>query len=150
MRARDARSKTDGTLRNRVLVLIAAVGCAGDEPPVVSAEFEPAPSAPAKVDPVVKGVPHGAAIVELAVTEAGDAALTFDDIGGARLWPALDGSRTPVPLSVVAPRELAVSHAGGDVLAGVLDEAGAIDLLRLGRDGSVRGRVQLPAEVAYE
>lgn len=150
MWVRDARSNTDGTLRNRLLILLATVGCAGDELPAVSVEPEPAPSAAARVDPVVKGVPHGAPIVELAVTEAGDAALTFDNIGGVRLWPALDGSRTPVPVSVVAPRQLALSHAGADVLAGVLDEAGAVDLLRLGRDGTVRGRVQLPAEVAYE
>lgn len=102
-----------------------------------------------QVDPIAKGVPHGGRIEQVAVTEQADAALTFDSVGGVRLWPALDGSRPPVPVAVVAPRQLALAHAGRDLLAAVLDEAGGVRLLRLGRDGSRRGEVQLPSEVAY-
>lgn len=104
----------------------------------------------ATLDPVAKGVPHGGQISQVAVTEQGDAALTFDTVGGVRLWPALDASRTPVPVSAVAPRRLGLAHAGRDLLATILDQAGTVRLVRLGRDGSVRGDVQLRGEVAYQ
>lgn len=145
--------KTDGTLRNHLLaivVMFAIAGCGGHEDQAVVLAPPTAPAQVPVVEPIAKGVPHGGPISEAAVTEQGDAALTFDSFGSVRLWPALDGTRTPVPLSLVAPKQLALSHAGRDLLAAVLDEAGAVDLLRFGRDGSLRGRVQLPAEVAYE
>lgn len=102
------------------------------------------------VDPIVKGVPHGGQISRVAVTEDADAALTFDNVGGVRLWPALDGSRTPVPVSAIAPSRLGLAYAGRDLLATILDQAGTARLVRLGRDGTVRGDVQLRAEVAYK
>jgi hypothetical protein len=136
--------------RSSLLFALLAAGCGQPTEQVASAATAAPPAPPAKVDPVVKGVPHGAHILEVAVTEQGDAALTFDNVGDIRLWPALDGSRTPVPITAVAPHELALGHAGRDLLAAVLDDAGSVRLMRLGRDGSVRGQVQLPADVAYK
>jgi hypothetical protein len=133
-------------LRSLALAL-ALAGCSAREGEVASAA--PAPSAAVAPDPIAKGVPHGGQIVEIAATEPGDAALTLDAVGSVRLWPALDASRPPVVVSLVAPKQLALAHAGRDLLAAALDEAGAIDLVRLGRDGSVRGRVQLPG-VGYQ
>src|SRR5688500_18077919 len=141
--ARRARS----VMRSSWLLVVALAGCGRRDEPVLAA---PAPAAAPKVDPIAKGIPHGGQIAHVAVTEQADAALTFDNVGGVRLWPALDGTRQPVAVSMIAPVELALAHAGNDLLAASLDQAGAIDLLRLGRDGSVRSRVQLPAEVAYE
>jgi hypothetical protein len=129
-----------------LLALVAACGQQDERVVVVST----VPAAPATPDPIVKGVPHGGQITHVALTEQADAALTFDNTGGVRLWPALDGSRTPVPVATVAPDQLALSHAGRDLLAAILDEAGSVRLMRLGRDGSVRGDVQLDAEVRVE
>jgi hypothetical protein len=125
--------------------LLAAACGGGDHQEAVAA-----PAAPPKADPIAKGVPHGGHIAQVAITDNADAALTLDNTGGVRLWPALDGSRTPVPVSVMAPAQLALAHAGRDLLAAFLDEAGSVRLMRLGRDGSVRGDVQLPADVAVE
>jgi hypothetical protein len=134
-------------MRSSWLLVVVLAGCGRHDEPALAAT---APPAPPRIDPIAKGVPHGGQIAHVAVTEQGDAALTFDNVGGVRLWPALDGTRPPVPVSMIAPVELALAHAGDDLLAASLDEAGAIDLLRLGRDGAVRSRVQLPADVAYE
>jgi hypothetical protein len=127
-----------------------ALANAGRESSRLGSTTRAAPPSAVKGDPIVKGVPHGGAITQVAVAEAGDAALTFDTIGGVRLWPALDGSRTPVPVSVVAPDQLGLAHAGRDLLATILDEAGGVRVLRLGRDGSVRGSVQLRSQVPYK
>jgi hypothetical protein len=100
----------------------------------------------ATATPIAKGVPHGAIINELAITEEADAAISFDLLLGMRLWPTLDGTRPPVPISANAPKELSISHAGRDLLAVILDDAGAVQTLRLGLDGSVRGKASLPGE----
>lgn len=137
---------TRNSLLFLALALVAACGQQGEQVAVASTT-PPAPPAP---DPIAKGVPHGGQISHVAITDQADAALTFDNTGGVRLWPALDGSRTPVPVSIVAPDQLALSHAGRDLLAVILDEAGSVRLMRLGRDGSVRGDVQLDADVPVE
>jgi hypothetical protein len=98
-------------------------------------------------EPVIaKGVPHSGIINEVAMTEQADAALSFDNLLGIRLWPSLDGSRPPVPVSANAPRELALAHSGHDLLAVILDDAGAVQAMRLGLDGAVRGRASLPGQ----
>lgn len=94
--------------------------------------------------PIAKGVPHGGVITEVAITEQADAALSFDNLLGIRLWPTLDGTRPPVPVTANAPRQLALAHAGHDLLAVILDDAGAVQVLRLGLDGKVVSRASLP------
>jgi hypothetical protein len=101
-------------------------------------------------DPIVPGVPHGGSIVAIAMTEAGDAALTVDDLGDARLWPSLDGKRPPIPVDAVGVAQVALGHAGDNLLAAFLSEAGDVLLVTYGRDGSVRGRAQLPDGSACE
>jgi hypothetical protein len=134
----------------RRLIPLVFVACTSSSAPDASVAVAPPPlRETTHVDPIAKGVPHGGQIEQVAVTEQADAALTFDTVGGVRLWPALDGTRAPVPVPVVAPRQLALTHAGSDLLAAVLDEAGGVRLLRLGRDGSLRGDVQLGSDVAY-
>ena len=99
---------------------------------------------------IAKGVPHGAPIMQVAVTEQADAALTFDLVSSMRLWPTLDGSRPPVEVSASAPVELALAHAGTELLAVIRDDSSGVTLLRLGRDGAVHARTQLPGELGYE
>jgi len=133
-------------MRSNLVLLLALSACSPEQDLAVAA---PAPVVP-KLDPVAKGVPHGAQITQIAVTEQGDAALTFDLLGGLRLWPALDGTRTPVPIFAHDPDQLALAHAGRDLLAVIRDGAGSVSVLRLGRDGSIRARAQLPGDVRYE
>jgi len=116
-------------------------------PPTVAPEAPPeAPPEPAR--PVTRA-PHGAAIELLAVTEAGDAAISADTRHGLRLWPSLDGKREPVVVRGVAPRQLAIArHAAGFVVA-LLDPAGGGEILDLDRDGGLRTRASLPIEPAF-
>jgi hypothetical protein len=102
-------------------------------------------------DPIAKGVPHGGTIRELAATEEGDAAITSDELDGLRLWPTLDGTRAPVPVELSSqPGQLGLFHDGRDLVAVILDSAGSVTLIRLGKDGSVRGRAQLPGDSYVE
>ena len=112
-------------MRHSWVLVVALAGCGRHDEPALAAT---APPAPPTIDPIAKGVPHGGQIAHVAVTEQADAALTFDNVGGVRLWPALDGSRPPLPVSMIAPVELALTHAGDDLLAAARDQAGAIDL----------------------
>ena len=86
----------------------------------------------------------------MAITEAGDAAITADVGGGWRLWPTLDGTRPPVVLDAAAPEGMALGCDGDGLVAGVLDKAGAIELIRMTRDGAVLGRARLPAEPGFD
>jgi hypothetical protein len=95
----------------------------------------------------VAGRPHSANIREVAATEQGDAAVSVDTIGGVRVWPALDGSSEPVAISVPAPMQLAIASTAGEVTVGVLDQAGSAHVLRIGRDGVVRGNTEVAGDV---
>jgi hypothetical protein len=102
-------------------------------------------------DPIVVGVPHGGDIASIAITDEADAAITTDNLGAVRLWPTLDGSRQPVVVAAPSPPgEMALVHDGRDLVAALLDDGGAITLMRLGADGSVRGHAQLTAETEFE
>lgn len=117
-------------------------GCNSGVQPTAS--VTPPVIAPVVEEPIAKGIPHGSQIIAVAVTDDGDAALTFDNMFGVRLWPALDGSRPPVPLSIEAPRQVSLARAGRDLLAVITSDAGSVRVMRLGRDGTIRGKVTLP------
>jgi hypothetical protein len=96
------------------------------------------------------GLPSGGEITDLAVTERGDAALTIDALGDLRLWPALDGTTEPVPVTAAAGREVALARTAEGLVATILDGAGTATVLAFAPDGTVRGHVQLPSEVAID
>jgi hypothetical protein len=109
------------------------------------------PAAPGGASaPRLPGAPPAGAIVAVAITEAGDAAISFDEGGGWRLWPALDGTREPVVLQASAPRRVALGRDGDGLVAGVLDDAGAIELIRMTRVGAVIGRARLGADPGFD
>jgi hypothetical protein len=114
--------------------------------PTTASKPSPAVIVPVAPDPIAKGIPHGSQIIEVAVTDAGDAAITFDAVLGVRLWPALDGTRPPIPLIVEAPRHVSIAHEGRDLLAVIISDAGSVRVMQLGHDGRVRSNVTLPAQ----
>jgi hypothetical protein len=140
-------------MRRSALVMIGGLAWAACSPSEDASAAEPATEvlttavAPERVP---TAVPHGGFIDHVAVTEQGDAAVSLDNIGGLRLWPALDGSREPVPFSVNGADALAISHAGDELLVGVLDQAGAVQLLRFSRTGVLHGHIQVPGDIAID
>lgn len=136
-------------MRSSALVFVALVACNSDRaespigPPVSRAEV-PLP------EKAAAGVPHGGPITHVAVTEKADAAVTVDNLGGLRLWPSLDGKREPVPFTVNGAEALAITHAGDELLVGVVDQAGAGHLVRFSRGGVQRGKIQLPGDVIID
>jgi len=128
-------------MKRVVVLLLALSGC--------SHEIERDALATAVQGPV-RGAPHGALIREVAATEAGDAAISIDEQGGIRVWPALDGSREPVPVFAPAPAAVAIAADGDELMTALLDQAGAAQVVRMGRDGRIRGRAQVPGDVRIE
>jgi len=98
----------------------------------------------------VRGAPHAGSIREVSVTDAGDAALSLDDVGAIRLWPALDGSREPIPVVAPAAAHAAITRDGDGWLVALLDEAGSAHLLRIARGGAVVGRAEVAGDVRID
>src|SRR5947209_4208289 len=68
-------------------------------------------SSPPVVHPASRAAieaPHGGGIVTLAVAPDGQSAVTADQLGGLRLWPALDGSREPLVVELPHARDLTI------------------------------------------
>ncbi|MEP6864464.1 MAG: hypothetical protein ABJE66_27830 [Deltaproteobacteria bacterium] len=132
------------------LVCAACTPAPTDDAPASKSE-QASPVAPAVVpERIPTGVPHGGIINRVAVSEQGDAAVSLDNVGGLRLWPALDGSREPVPFSVNGADLLAISHVGDELLVGVLDQAGAVQLFRFSRTGVLHGHIQVSGDTEID
>lgn len=132
-------------MQNRLLVTALVAAC--NDP--ASAPIEP-PAKPPVVEPehVAPGVPHGGMITNVAITEAGDAAVSVDGMSGLRLWPSLDGKHEAIPFAATGVEQVAITHTGEDLLVGLLDQAGTVTIVRFSRAGAERGRTSLPAEPA--
>jgi hypothetical protein len=125
-----------------VLAFVAACGAPTPTPrklpPVRPVTAVTGPVAPVmtqhKLRAVVEG-PHAGAIEQVAATPEGDAALTIDELGGARLWAALDGTREPTLVELPAAREIAIGHRTGGYTAVVRDEVGGLYIAQLDADG---------------
>jgi len=127
----------------------AAAGSAGTS--VGGGVLAPAPGP--RPAPARAGSPHGGAISLVAVADTGDAAFTIDDLGDARVWPRLDGSREPVPVrGIASAAQVAIARTHGEdgLLVALRDTAGDVAIVRLGADGAEHGRAQLPGSVRYD
>ena len=93
---------------------------------------------------------HGSSIGLVAVTDAGDAAVTADATGAMRLWPALDGTREPVVVTGPRPHALEIARDFDGYVIANRDAARGLELLRLDARGVVRTRVQIAAEPAVD
>jgi hypothetical protein len=93
--------------------------------------------------------PHGGAINLLATSVDGKTVVTVDELGGTRLWAALDGSAEPRVIDLPRPTDLVVgSHAKGYVLA-MTDSVGGLILQVVDHDGITLQRATMPIEPAY-
>ena len=93
--------------------------------------------------------PPAGPITLIAVTSDGSAAVTADEGGGMRLWPALDGSREPRVVVAPEPHQLALARRGDGFTIGVLDAGGGLYVANVGGDGRARSHATLPTEPAY-
>ncbi len=116
------------------------------DPPTAAPPAPPIPGAPqlvsvlARTLPRTVGTPPASAIDRVVLAPGGAAALTLGTNGEVRLWPALDGSVEPVPVPARGVRDLSLAAAGGRLVVGIVDAAGAGRLLEREADGSWRER----------
>ena len=75
--------------------------------------------------------PHGGLISLVAETSDGKAAITSDDLGGMRLWTALDGTREPLVVDVAIPHDLAIARHPDGFFVATLDSANNLSLVVL-------------------
>jgi hypothetical protein len=147
------RSAVVGRFRWPVVVAVVAVAChaqrtpprarpataavpARAEAPVEEHEPVGAPQAVASVTPIA--APPSGAIVDLAISPDGLAALSADEGGELRLWPALDGSREPVAVQTASATAIALAHDAVGFTAYFIDDARALVIARLGADGAAK------------
>ncbi|HEY1550432.1 MAG TPA: hypothetical protein VGG28_21540 [Kofleriaceae bacterium] len=115
-----------------------AANPANDPPPPPSPKLEQTmiPSSAAPAD--VRIAPPAGAIHALAVTPDGSAALTADESGGTRLWPALDGSQEPRVVAIDRAIELAITRRDDGYLVAVIDDNHGLTLVQLDAEGRTR------------
>ena len=94
--------------------------------------------------------PHAGAIATLALTPDGTAAVSVDEMGGVRLWPALDGSAEPRIVDLPTPRSLALMPDKRGFLIAMLDEVGSLVLEVVDRDGLSVQRARPPSDPAFK
>ncbi|HEY5927539.1 MAG TPA: hypothetical protein VIV11_37905, partial [Kofleriaceae bacterium] len=114
------------------------------QPPVAKPEPRPIPTLHA--DSSVREAPHGGAIQTLALAPDGQTAISADELGGVRLWPALDGSAEPKVIDMPPPKQLAVGRFGEHYAAVSRDEAGGLYIAKLDANGRQVSHTSLPAE----
>ena len=103
------------------------------EAPAATADPAPIPTLHPRRE--VAEAPHGGSIVTLALSPDGHTALSADELGGIRLWPAIDGTREPVIVEMPVPKQLAVGKRADGYLAASLDEVGGLYIARLDAAG---------------
>jgi hypothetical protein len=168
-------SSAVGRLQDVRLTCVIAVVCAACQgsasqppaptttpPPVLTeaAPLEPVAWAPPADAAVVAEPPraptplpaatHGRAIIGVAVSDDGNAALTIDSGNSVRLWPSLDGTREPVAVPLTAPVETVLARSGDQFQIAALDTAGGLSLVRVDLNGQLVGKTAMPFDWPYE
>lgn len=140
-------------------VIAAVVGC-GSPGPV---RHEPAPVPLTPPPPAVSQVPtpiahasrlaveasHAGSIVTLTASPERDAVLSADELGGVRLWPALDGTQEPKLVELPQAKALVIGHRGDGYTAVALDEVGGLYVARLDRDGRTLSHTTIGSDPAF-
>ncbi len=76
--------------------------------------------------------------------------MTSDDLGGHRLWPALDGQFEPRVIELPAPSQLAIARDPKGFLIALIDEAGGLVVQLVDQEGALVQRATLPLEPTYK
>ena len=146
-----------------VVPLIAVVACRAPTSYVPAAPAPPVSAAPAiaPMPPVgprvisdgplrrVIEAPGAGMIQTLAITPDGKSVVTCDELGGVRLWPALDGTLEPRVVDLVDPKQLAIGPRAGGFTVVALDEVGGLVIANLDADGRTVSHVTLPGDPAF-
>ena len=141
-----------------ILLLACGTPPAAVRPPTAAAVVTPPDAAPVVVVPRVISdgpvraaieAPGGGSIELLAITPDGKAAITADELGGVRLWPALDGSVEPRVVDLAEPKQLVIGTRPGGFTVVALDEVGGLVIANLDTDGRTHSHVTLDADPAY-
>lgn len=90
------------------------------------------------------GVGHTANIDRVVLSGDGTAALTRDQIGGARLWPALDGTLEPVALPMQGPQQFSVQRFGKGFTVAAVDAANGAKIFDVDPKGTITELAALP------
>nr|MBA3458544.1 hypothetical protein [Deltaproteobacteria bacterium] len=80
----------------------------------------------------------------------GTAAVSVDELGGVRLWPALDGSAEPRIVDLPTPRQVAILPDARGFLIAMLDEVGSLVLEVVDKDGLSVQRARPASDPAYK
>lgn len=120
------------------------------EPPVAWAPPDAGVITPARAPTPLPAATHGRAIIGVAVSDDGAAALTIDNGNSVRLWPSLDGTREPVAVPLTAPVETVLARSGDGFHIAALDTAGGVSLVRIDGTGQLVGKTAMPFDWPYE
>lgn|GEM_PF-3235505 len=90
------------------------------------------------------GVPHSGNITSVVLSADGKAAVTQDNHGGVRLWPALDGSAAPLVVPAQGAIQLAVARRGREYLIAYVDSADAAHILSMTTGGKLKELLNTP------
>lgn len=117
-------------------------------PPEAPAEppRDPAPIPTVHARRDVSEAPHGGSIMTLAMSPDGKTVLSADELGGVRLWPALDASAEPRIVEMPMPKQLAIGQIPGGYSAVALDEAGGLYLAKLDDAGRQLSHTSIGAD----
>jgi len=122
----------------------APAGDGGATAPSTSPNTVPTPKARRAIE-----APHGGSIVTLAATAEGDAVISCDELGGVRLWPALDGTVEPRVVDLPHPKELALGKDPKGFVVALLDDVGGVVVEVVDKDGLAHSRASLAPDPAF-
>jgi len=133
-------------------ILSLVVGCAGDPSgakgrvaagdPMDAAAQEAVAVRPVAAKPQL-GAPHSGNLIEVALDQEGSAAVTLDELGGARFWAALDGSREPT-LVRASLANVDLFRVKDDWRLAGIDPSGSVHLLRFDALGNGKELLSTP------
>lgn len=114
----------------------------GKQDPKTARRSNPQPRA--IPEPEFPGVAHSGTIDALTVCPDGSCAMTRDNVGGLRLWPALDGSAEPQPIPVRGASAFTAAKAGKHFTAFVVEASGGARIFSVAPDGTADETAALP------
>ena len=93
--------------------------------------------------------PHGSEIRLLALTADGKVALSVDELGGARLWPALDGTQEPRVVDLPESKRVAIARHGDGFMVSAIDDAGNLAFIDIDAGGLTRAHATIDGDPAF-